>query len=304
MSHKQNNNTNNVHNNSNSNSNKNVSKNNANKNNVNKDRNISLNRNSKCTNDIIKSGKKKLDNTSIYATKLYAHRFIKSDLVKFSIFVMFVIISIGIIIYFFPFFLSLQDSSVRMLWIDKIKNQGFAGILTAIGIQIFQVVFAVIPGEPIEIAMGYLYGTFGGLAVCLFGIFIGSLIILYIVKLLGVSFVSKLIKKETMAKLNFLHNTKSLETVVFIMFLIPGTPKDLLTYFVPLTSMKPFRFLLIATFARIPSVITSTLVGASLGSNKWGLSIFVFILTAIIGIIGIQLNNWYMKKHHALENQK
>ncbi len=226
-------------------------------------------------------------------------KFKKSDIVKFAIFVALIVVFIGVIIYFWPFFISLKDENTRMAWINNIRNMGFPGFIVALGIQIFQVVLAIIPGEPVEIAMGYLYGTFGGLGVCLLGIFIGSLIILLLVKVLGVGFVQKLLKKEHMDKLTFLHNARSLDTVVFILFFIPGTPKDMLTYFIPLTPMKPVRFLLISTFARIPSVITSTLVGASLGSNKLALSIVFFILTGIMGIIGIQINNWYMKKHNS-----
>lgn len=224
--------------------------------------------------------------------------FDKSDLVKISLFILLLIIFAVIIVHYFPFFMSLRDHNARMLWISDLRSMGVRGFFAIIGIQITQIVIAIIPGEPVEIAAGYLYGTWGGLAACLLGVFFGSCIILVIVRLLGVSFVKKLIKEESINKLKFLHNTKSLETVVFILFLIPGTPKDMLTYFIPLTSMKSLRFLIISTFARIPSVVTSTIVGASLGQSKWGLSIFVFALTAAMGIIGIQINNWYMKKHH------
>lgn len=224
--------------------------------------------------------------------------FDKSDLVKISFFILLLIIFAVIIVHYFPFFMSLRDHNARMLWISDLRGMGVRGFFAIIGIQITQIVIAIIPGEPVEIAAGYLYGTWGGLAACLIGVFLGSCIILFIVRLLGVSLVKKLIKEESMNKLKFLHHTKSLETVVFILFLIPGTPKDMLTYFIPLTSMKPLRFLTISTFARIPSVVTSTIVGASLGQSKWGLSIFVFALTAAMGIIGIQINNWYMKKHH------
>ncbi len=224
-------------------------------------------------------------------------RFKKADVIKFIVLLAVLAIFIALIIAFFPFFLSLREESVRNGWIDWLKSLGFKGLLVSTGIQAIQVVLAVIPGEPVEIGMGFLYGTWGGLGICLLGIFIGSLIIFLLVKLLGVSFVKSLVGEEKMKKMKFLHNEKSLDTVVFILFLIPGTPKDMLTYFIPLTPMKPVRFLILATFARIPSVITSTLVGASLGSNRWGLSILIFILTAIMGIIGIQINNWYMKKH-------
>jgi len=224
-------------------------------------------------------------------------RFKRADIAKFIILLVIIAIFIALIIYYFPFFLSLRDETVRNGWIQWLKSLGVKGMLVAGAVQVIQVVLAVIPGEPVEIAVGFLYGTWGGLVICLLGVFIGSLVIFFLVRLLGASFVKSLVGEEKMNKLKFLHNEKSLDTVVFILFLIPGTPKDVLTYFIPLTPMKPVRFLLIATFARIPSIITSTLVGASLGKNQWGLGIIIFILTAVMGIVGIQIHNRYMKKH-------
>ena len=221
----------------------------------------------------------------------------KSDLIKFILLLVILASFVVIAIYNLPFFMSLRDAAVRAEVIDRIRDAGFAGILIALGIQVIQVVLAVIPGEPVEIIVGILYGTWGGLALCLLGIFIGSLIIFLLVRLLGVSFVRSIIKEENIEKLKFLNNSKSLDLIVFILFFIPGTPKDLFTYFIPLTPMKPLRFLVIATFARIPSVLTSTFIGASIGGNKWIVSIIVFLLTAVLGIIGIQINNWYIRKH-------
>lgn len=221
----------------------------------------------------------------------------RPDLIRFILFVFLLLVFTAITIYYFPFFLSLRDPSVRMNWINQIKSSGIRGLFIALGIQTAQVVLAVIPGEPVEIAMGYLYGTWGGLAVCLAGIFIGTLIILLIVKLLGAAFVKSIMKPDAMNKISFLHNTKSLENVVFILFLIPGTPKDMLTYFIPLTPMKSWQFLLIATFARIPSVVTSTLIGSSLGKSNWAFSIGVFAFTAVMGLVGIWIHNRFIEKH-------
>ncbi len=224
-------------------------------------------------------------------------RFGRADWIRFAAAVLLLGGLAYIAIRYFPFFVSLKDEQVRMEWIAHLRSAGFAGFLTAAGVQVLQVVVAVIPGEPVEIVMGYLYGTWGGLGVCLLGIFAGTLVILLLVKMLGASFVKDVISEKKMGKLRFLHNAKGLDMVVFILFLIPGTPKDVLTYFVPLTPMKPARFLLIATFARIPSVVSSTLIGASLGQNRWGLGILIFALTAVMGIAGIGLNNWYTKRH-------
>ena len=49
--------------------------------------------------------------------------------------------------------------------------------------------------------------------------------------------------------------------LTFVLMTIPGTPKDLLTYFVGLTDMKLGTFLLISLVGRLPSVLSSTVGG-------------------------------------------
>jgi len=223
-------------------------------------------------------------------------------MIKFIVLLVLLVGFIVVAIYYFPFFISLRDPDVLAHWVNQIKNSGIKGLGFTLGVQIIQVILAVIPGEPVEIAAGFLYGVWGGLAVCLLGIFIGTLLIFMLVRFLGVSFVRSIIKEKNMNKLKFLNNSSSLDIIVFTLFLIPGTPKDLLTYFIPLTPMKPVRFLIIATFARIPSVVSSTIIGASLENKDWFLSIIIFILTAVMGLVGIRINNWYVKKHQTHEH--
>ena len=65
--------------------------------------------------------------------------------------------------------------------------------------------------------------------------------------------------------------------VELVLFLIPGTPKDLLVYVAVLLPIKPIRFILISTFARFPSVITSTLAGDRLAVGDWKMSIMLYV---------------------------
>ena len=73
----------------------------------------------------------------------------------------------------------------------------------------------------------------------------------------------------------------------FLIFFIPGTPKDALTYFIPLTDMKLSTFLFITTIARIPSIITSTIGGHAIGVENYIFSILVFVITGIISLVGL-----------------
>ena len=97
-------------------------------------------------------------------------------------------------------------------------------------------------------------------------------------------------------KYKFLKNTKKIELTIFILFFIPGTPKDALTYLAPFVPIKPKKFFVISTIARIPSVITSTILGDQIIKGNYLIAIIVFVITAIISIGGILFNNYYTKR--------
>ena len=96
----------------------------------------------------------------------------------------------------------------------------------------------------------------------------------------------------------FLKSKKNIELIIFIIFFIPGTPKDILTYFAPFTRIKLSTFLLITTVARIPSIITSTIGGNALSNQNYHFTITVFIITGIISILGLFAYKSYINRQH------
>ena len=172
-----------------------------------------------------------------------------------------------------------------------VSDLGFFGILFTFLIQTAQVVLAFIPGEPLEIAAGAVYGTFGGTALCLAGIFTGTFIIFLLAKKLGGAFVLKVIGSEKYARLKFLKDPAKRDVLLFLLMFIPGTPKDVLSYFAPLSGVSTRRFLVIATAGRIPSVITSTYVGGTLASGRYLHAIIAFLAVGAVSIGGIILYN-------------
>ena len=176
-----------------------------------------------------------------------------------------------------------------MEWIEQF---GFLGRLIFLAMIIFQVVIAIIPGEPFEMAAGYAFGTFEGTFLCILGAVLGSIIIFLLVKRFGIKLVELFFSKEKIDSLSFLKNTRKLTLLFFIVMLIPGTPKDLLSYFAPLTKMKLSAFIVIVAVARIPSVITSAISGDALGSQNYVLAIVSLLITAVLSIIGILVYKW------------
>jgi len=178
-------------------------------------------------------------------------------------------------------------------WIDSL---GFGGWLVTLGIQILQVIFAFLPGEPVELMLGVLWGPWLGTFTCLLGIFIGTLLIFFAVRKLGMPFVKKIVGERDLTRYNFLRDPVKIDITVFILFFIPGTPKDALTYIVPLMPMRASKYLLISTFARIPSVVTSTILGDSIINGDYLVAVIVFVITALISLGGILFHRYYISR--------
>lgn len=170
-----------------------------------------------------------------------------------------------------------------------VQSHGLLGQAAFLGMTILQIVVAIIPGEPLELGAGYAFGFWRGTFLCELGILLGGLLVFLFVRRFGVKAVEVFFPREKIDKLHFLHNEKRLEFWVFLLFFIPGTPKDIMTYIVPLTPMKLSTFLLLSTVARLPSVVTSTIGGDALGSGKWLFAIIVFGATAVISAAGVWL---------------
>lgn len=186
-----------------------------------------------------------------------------------------------------PEFRRLTDPAVQQALRVWVRSLGLAGWLFTLGVQILQVVIAFIPGEPVELLAGVLYGTWGGLGTCLLGILLASSFIFFTVRRFGCRLVYRLFGKDKLAEFEFLNKTEKVEAVVFLLFLIPGTPKDMLTYFAGVSRIKASSFLLLSTFARLPSVVTSTMMGATMSRGDWTGTLIVFLITAAIGLFGI-----------------
>ena len=180
---------------------------------------------------------------------------------------------------------------------DWVNDGGILSRILFILMVAFQVIVALVPGEPFEIGAGYAFGAIEGTALTLIGIAIGSFIVFAFVKKFGVKLVEVFFSTEKINSLKFLQNRKKVAVITFLLFFLPGTPKDLLTYFVGLTKISKKHFALIVFFARIPSVITSTVGGSFLGARKYEFAILVFAVTLIISLIGWLIYNYISKKY-------
>ena len=179
---------------------------------------------------------------------------------------------------------------------DYIQSFGALGPLVLLCLQLLQVFIALIPGEILESAAGYAFGPWMGTAICYLGIAVASVLIFGITRRYGVKLVEVFISREKINELRFLNTEQKRDTLIFLLFFIPGTPKDLLTYFVGLTDIKLGTFLLLSMVARIPSVLTSTFGGHLLGEERYTGAVILYGVTGLLSLLGLMGYNRYLKK--------
>ncbi len=214
----------------------------------------------------------------------------RNKTIKIIIFIITIMILIGCTIYLYPIMKELLKPEGRENLKIKIQQNGPNGILLLLGLEAAQIFLPILPGEPIEILAGMCYGTFGGLIFIMLSVFIVTAMIFFMVRKFGRDFVYTMVSKEKIQKIEnsklFTH-PKQIEYIMLILFLLPGTPKDLLTYLAGLLPIKPSRFIVIATLARLPSIISSTYAGATLINGNWKIGLLMYV--GIFVVVGIAI---------------
>lgn len=209
----------------------------------------------------------------------------KKNIIKFIkiiSLILIVIAFIGLIVYFFPLMKNLSTREGQVAFKEKIQSTGIYGFLTLLGLQVAQILLVIIPGEPLEIIAGMCYGAIGGTIFTFFSVGLTTTIIYWLVRKLGKKFIYQSFDKKKIDKIEkskIFQNPKKIELILAICFAITGAPKDILVYIGGLLPVKPFRFILIATFCRFPSVISSTIVGKYFSEGNWKVSLIVYGIT-------------------------
>lgn len=192
-----------------------------------------------------------------------------------------------------------ENPEVFQKWVD---SYGIWSRIIFLGMVILQVLVAMIPGEAIELAAGYAFGVIEGTILSLIGIVLGSWIIFWLVRKFGVKMVEVFFSKKSISEVGFLKNTKKTKVLAFLLMLIPGTPKDFLSYFAGLTNLTLKQWLLIVVVARTPSVLTSTVTGAAAGEERYILAVIMLVLTGVISAAGIIYYRRLCKEQNHQEN--
>jgi uncharacterized membrane protein YdjX (TVP38/TMEM64 family)/predicted transglutaminase-like cysteine proteinase len=185
-----------------------------------------------------------------------------------------------------PYFTRLSDPAFQRETAAWAEQAGWKGWGLVVGLEILQIVVAPVPGGPVQVLAGVLYGAWGGLLACLAGCVIASCISFRIAEKFGAPLVRALLGEGLLARYGFLENGRRLETILFVLFLIPGVPKDMLTYFAGVIPVTLARFVFWTSLARVPGILASTMIGDAAQSGDCPVALLVLAAAAVAGFAG------------------
>ena len=226
--------------------------------------------------------KDKLHEKAEQEVEVRGHKMEKADIFKFVGLIAFFAIMVLIVVMLWPYF-------------HELFEPGGLDRFILLGLQFLQIVVAFIPGEVVQIAAGLLYGPWIGALVILAGCVISSAFIFALVHKLGAPFVQSMVPVQYLEKFRKFEKTGKLNIIVFILFLIPGLPKDVFTYLVPLTDMRMRTFLLLSNVGRIPGIVVSTYAADGLADGRLMESAIIFAVAAVIAVLGVVFRERIMK---------
>src|SRR2546427_1688347 len=180
------------------------------------------------------------------------------------------------------------------LYVDKkflkqtLRQWGILAPLVFMGVQALQVIISPIPGEATGFLGGYLFGEWLGLLYSTIGLTFGSVVAFWIGRWLGEHYVRNLVSKETWAKLGFIVEAEG-AILCFIIYLIPGLPKDMMCYLFGLSPMPVWVFVVVSTLGRIPATWLLSAHGAHTAAGDY---FQVILLTAIVVAVGLPLYSY------------
>ena len=196
----------------------------------------------------------------------------------------FAVILIGIpaYIYFFQREFLSDFSSIKdmRLWLEQYKH---VSMLVYIGAQVLQIIICIIPGQA-----GYLFGFVPSMLLSIAGAAIGSVIVYYMARLLGKDAVHMLFgEKKVTEMIDNMNSPKGL-IITFVIFLIPGVPKDLCSYAAGLSDLKLKPYLIVSLIGRIPGMVGSLIIGHQVGAGGYlsaGIIAAAAVVLCVLGVI-------------------
>jgi uncharacterized membrane protein YdjX (TVP38/TMEM64 family) len=177
-----------------------------------------------------------------------------------------------------------KDRDSVRAWIGE---RGAWGPLAFIGLQIIQVVIFVIPGEIVQVAGGYVFGFALGSLYTLVGIALGSLVNFYAGRLLGRPFVESLFARDKIEEVERVTGSGKGAAGFFLLFVIPGIPKDVLCYVAGVSKLGLPAFLAVSMAGRLPGILGSAYMGSAAFAGAYRGAVIVLAVAALLFVLGL-----------------
>lgn len=220
----------------------------------------------------------------------------RGTILRLMMLLIFIVLVITFVILIWPHVSEITESGGLQKLIDQVRGFGAFGAIVLFAVQIIQVISGFIPSEMLAIVSGLIYGTWFGTLIVIAGCAVGTIIVFLIVRKLGAPFVRSMVPKKYLNKFNKLEQGERFYTFVFILFLIPGIPKDVLTYIVPLSSIPLPHFVAVATLGRLPELFAVICAASDIANGQYVRAIIIFSITAIVAIVGLIVYNRTAKR--------
>lgn len=179
---------------------------------------------------------------------------------------------------------------------EFISSFGYYGVIVFLLFQVLQVVIFFIPGEVMQVAGGWIYGTLGASVLSIIGINIASIFVFLISRKFGRPFVEKVVAKKQLDNIEKALSSKRLNLIVFLIYFLPGIPKDSSIFVCGISKISLKDFLIYSTLGRIPALVFSCYLGSSMISQNKFIIILLVSIVAIFGLIGLFKGEYLLKK--------
>lgn len=187
---------------------------------------------------------------------------------------------------------------------EYLRTNRIEGIFVYFFAQCIQILIFILPGQVFQFAAGYVFGFLPGLIYSIIGAFLGGTITFYAARFLGRDAVALIVKRDRLARYDKWLSSKKVYLAVFIIYLIPGMPKDLLTYAAGVSKMPYRAYIVLSTAGRIPAMCGSLLIGAFYMRGNYTGIVFVLVICVALLIIAFirrkEVHGWLDKAYDKL----
>ena len=216
------------------------------------------------------------------------------SVVKISMLVL-IVVGIPLYLWFFhgDWIKSFENINDVVAFLEKYETQS---IFVYIGLQIVQIVISIIPGQVFQMAAGYIYGFWPALLFAMTGALLGTTLSFMLAKVLGRDFLHIFFGEEKMSYYIERLNSKKMYAIVFFLYLIPGIPKDMVSYAAGVSEIKFKPFIIISALGRLPGMIGCLLMGDMMMEENYTGAVII----GVFAVITFALCIIFRKKIHGL----